>query len=248
QANATIVHIDSEPAEVYQHYNPDLEIVADIGATLRELSDRCEQLGVGCETEWYQDIRDQIIDAVYYDPSDKEPFTVAGVLPLLRESMADDDVLISDVGSHKMTIAQNYLTYEPNTCIISNGLAAMGIAVPGGIAADLAVDENIVVATGDGGFLMNAAEIDTATRLNCGYTILLFNDNDYGLISEKQIQHTGEHFGTELTNPDFIQFAESFGIDGYRPDDWNELEGLLEETISSPGMTVIEIPLARKLE
>ena len=81
-------------------------------------------------------------------------------------------------------------TFRPvtkwNTCIISNGRASMGIAVPGGLAADLAVDANVVAATGDGGFLMNAAEIETATRLGCAYTIVVFNDNDYGLISEKQ--------------------------------------------------------------
>jgi acetolactate synthase-1/2/3 large subunit len=243
QADATIVHIDSEPAEVYQHYNPDLEIVADLAATLQKLIDRCEAIDAGCDTGWYRALREHILEDVTRKPDEDEPFTVAGVLPFLREVMADEDVLISDFGSHKMAIAQNYPTYEPNTCIISNGLAAMGISVPGGIAADLAVDGNVVAATGDGGFLMNAAEIDTATRLNCEYTILVFNDNDYGLISEKQIEHTGEHFGTELTNPDIVAFAESFGIDAYRPAGWNGLKSVLVEVTPTPGMALVEIPL-----
>lgn len=243
KGDATIVHIDNEPAEVYQHYNPDLEIVADLAATLRELTDRCAAIDAGCNPDWYRDLREHILEDVTRKPNDDEPFTVAGVLPYLREVMADEDVLLSDVGTHKMTIAQNYPTYRPNTCIISNGLAAMGIAVPGGIAADLAVDANVVAATGDGGFLMNAAELDTATRLDCGYTILVFNDNDYGLISAKQTAHTGEHFGTELTNPDIVAFAESFGIDAYRPDDWSALESALTETVPTPEMALIELPL-----
>jgi acetolactate synthase-1/2/3 large subunit len=156
--------------------------------------------------------------------------------------MAPEDVLVSDVGSHKMTIAQNYPTYEPNTCIISNGFASMGIAVPGGVAADLAVDANVVAATGDGGFLMNAAEMETATRADCGFTILLFNDDDYGLISEKQESHTGESFGTRLTNPNFVEFAQSFGIDGYRPDTADELRSDLQSAIGG-GMALVEVPV-----
>ncbi|MFP4218015.1 MAG: thiamine pyrophosphate-dependent enzyme, partial [Salinarchaeum sp.] len=125
----------------------------------------------------------------------------------------------------------------------SNGLASMGIAVPGGIAADLAVDANVVAATGDGGFLMNAAEIETATRLDLGYTILLFNDNDYGLISEKQRRHTGESFGTLLSNPDFMTLAESFGIDHYRPETWPELKSVLAEVVPSDRMALVEVVL-----
>ena len=155
--------------------------------------------------------------------------------------MVDEDVLISDVGSHKMAIAQEFPVYEPNTCIISNGLASMGIAVPGGLAADLVCESNVVAATGDGGFLMNAAEIETATRLGLGYTILLFNDDDYGLISEQQEEHTGGHFGTKLSNPDFVAFAESFGIDAYRPETWEEVEEILNEVIPSEEMALVEV-------
>ena len=217
----TIVHIDYEPAEVYEHYNPDVELVADISATLRGLR---EQLDGGTTPTWCRDLHERIVADVSRKPDPDDSFSVKRVLPYLRAAMADEDVLSSDVGSHKMAIAQHFRTYEPNTCIISNGLASMGIAVPGGIAADLAVDANVVVATGDGGFLMNAAEIETATRLGLGFTIVVFNDNDYGLISQTQIDHTGEQFGTELTNPDFQEFAESFGIDGYRPETWPDVE------------------------
>ncbi|MFB6303328.1 MAG: acetolactate synthase large subunit [Haloferacaceae archaeon] len=238
-----IVHVDSEPAEVYEAYNPDVEIVADIGRTLRALTDWCEATAPAFDTDWYADLRAHIVDDVDRRPTAGAPFAVRDVLPLLRAAMAPEDVLISDVGSHKMAIAQDFRTYEPNTCIVSNGLASMGIAVPGGLAADLAVDANVVAATGDGGFLMNAAEIETATRLGCGYTIVVFVDDDYGLISEKQAAHTGEVFGTGLTNPDLVTFAESFGIESHRPESPEALRDAFEAGIGGDGMTLIEVPV-----
>jgi len=234
----TILHLDHEPAEVYAHYNPTVELISDIGVGLEHID---AALDTPAHT-WCSDAHETIhADAVAHH--DSQPFTVAGTVSLLRSAMADSDVLISDVGSHKLTIARQFPTYEPNTCLISNGLASMGIALPGGVAADLAVDDNVVVANGDGGFLMNAAELETATRLDCGFTVIVFVDDDYGLISAKQADHRGEAFGTELTNPDFVAFAESFGVDAYRPDDWNDLAGLLEAQVPSDSLSLIEVPL-----
>ncbi len=235
-----IIHVDHEPAEVYRHYNPDIEIVADISSALGGID---EESTAGSGKAWCGHLHDRIETHVMDRPTD-ESFSVRRALPILRDVMADEDVLISDVGSHKMAIAQNFPVYEPNTCIISNGLASMGISVPGGLAADLAVESNVVAATGDGGFLMNGAEIETATRLGLGYTILLFNDRDYGLITEQQEEHLGEHFGTKLNNPDFVTFAESFGINGYRPETWDELESTLADVVPSDEMALVEVPLA----
>jgi acetolactate synthase-1/2/3 large subunit len=239
----TIVHLDSEPAEVYEHYNPDVEVVSDIAAAVRELDACCDEIDADFERGWYEDLREHILADVTAEPDEDGPFTVEGALPVLRDAMDSADVLLSDVGSHKMTIAQNFVTYEPNTCIISNGLASMGISVPGGLAADLAVESNVVAATGDGGFMMNAAELETATRIGCGYTILLFNDDEYALITEEQAEHRGEHFGTEIQNPDFRAFAESFGIEAYRPDDRDELADALAEAVPSDEMSLVEVVL-----
>jgi acetolactate synthase-1/2/3 large subunit len=239
---APLLHVDSEPAEVYEAYDPDVEVVADIGRTLRALTEWYRSAQPAFEAEWYADLRERIVADIDREPRAEAPFTVAGVLPVLREAMASEDVLISDVGNHKMAIAQNFPTDEPNTCLISNGLASMGIAVPGGLAADLAVDANVVAATGDGGFLMNAAEIETATRIGCGYTIVVFTDDDYGLISAKQRDHTGESFGTGLTNPDFVSFAESFGIDGYRAESREGLYEALDAAVGD-GMALVEVPV-----
>jgi acetolactate synthase-1/2/3 large subunit len=238
--NTRVIHLDFEPAEVYEHYNPEVEIVSDISAGLRAL--RAAEVPE-ISPEWYADLRDSLDEELTDKPSSDDPFSVRDTLPYLREVMNDEDVLISDVGSHKMAIAQNYPTYEPNTCIISNGLASMGISVPGAVSADLAIDKNVVAVTGDGGFMMNGAELETATRLDLGFTVIVFNDNDYGLISEQQEEHTGESFGTRLTNPDFVAFAESFGIDAYRPESWDEVDDVLEETVPSDDLNLVEIQL-----
>jgi len=241
--NATTVHLDSEPAEVYEAYDPEVEVVADVVATLAALADWATDAALDFDDGWYADRRQHIVDDVDREPATEAPFTVRGVLPALREAMADEDVLVSDVGSHKMAIAQNFPTYEPNTVIVSNGLASMGIAVPGGLAADLAVDSNVVAATGDGGFMMNAAELETATRVGCGFAVLVFVDDDYGLISEKQRAHRGAEFGTRIGNPDFVRFAESFGIEARRPETRDELVDAVGWAVGADGMALVEVPV-----
>lgn len=240
-----IIHIDFTPAEVYTHYQPVVEIVADIPATLRELNERLAATSRTFDPSWYVPIRDRIrADINSYDLVEGKPFTVPGVLNLLRAIMGDDDLLISDVGSHKMWIARNFPTRCPNGCLMSNGLASMGFALPGGIAAALHnPKQRIVAAMGDGGFLMNSQELETAKRLGVAFTVIVFNDNDYGLISWKQQMTHGRSIGTRLTNPDFKAYAESFGIKGYRPQTLAELKRQLREAVTSGELCVIEIPI-----
>jgi acetolactate synthase-1/2/3 large subunit len=120
----------------------------------------------------------------------------------------------------------------------------MGIALPGGIAARLAFPEKqIVTVMGDGGFLMNSQEIETAKRIGAGFAIIIFNDNDYGLISWKQHSGAGKTFGTELSNPDFKKYAESFGIRGYAPRNLGQLKSDLSEAITSRELCLVEVPI-----
>ena len=240
-----LVHVDFTPAEVDTYYQPTIEIVADIPATLRELNERLAKTSCMVETSWYMPIRDRIrADINSYDLKEGQPFTVPGVLNLLREIMGDDDLLISDVGIHKVWIARNFPTRCPNGCIISNGLASMGIALPGAIAAALvSPGRRIVAAMGDGGFLMNSQELETAKRLGVVFTVLIFNDNDYGLISWKQQMSRGHATGTRLTNPDFKQYAESFGITAYQPRTLGELRTQLREAVTGGQLCVVEIPI-----
>ncbi|MFQ5637266.1 MAG: acetolactate synthase large subunit [bacterium] len=240
-----IVHIDFVPAEVYSKYNPEVEVVGDISGALWELNQRLADSELVFETEWYEPIRQRIFDDIAsYNLKDGEPFTIPGALNVIREIMDDDGLIISDVGSHKMWIARNFPTCVPNGCIISNGLASMGIALPGGIAASLIEPERqVVCAMGDGGFLMNSQELETAKRLGVGYTVVVFNDNDYGLISWKQSMSKGKSVSTKLTNPDFKLYAESFGIKGYRPHNLDELKEQMRAAITSKELCVVEVPV-----
>jgi acetolactate synthase-1/2/3 large subunit len=238
-----IIHIDFTPAEVYAHYQPAVEVVADIAATLRELNEQLDGSGCQFEADWYAPVQRRIReDIAGYDLREGQPFTIPGTLNILRRIMGPEDLLISDVGSHKIWIARNFPTYTPNGCLISNGLASMGISLPGGVAAALQNPERrIVAAMGDGGFLMNSQELETAKRLGVGFTVLIFNDNDYGLISWKQRRSHGYATGTRITNPDFKAYAESFGIPGYRPSTVAELERVLRRTITARELAVVEV-------
>ncbi len=238
-----IVHIDFTPAEVYTHYQPAVEVVADISASLRALNEALAEGAVRYDAGWYAPVRRRMLeDIASYDLKEGEPFTIPGALNVLRSLMREDDLLISDVGAHKVWIARNFPVNCPNGCLISNGLASMGIALPGAVAAALQdPSRRIVAAMGDGGFLMNSQELETAKRLGVAFTVVIFNDNDYGLISWKQQLVHGRTFGTRLTNPDFKAYAESFGIRGDRPRTLTELRQSLSEAIASRELAVVEI-------
>ncbi|MEE9555010.1 MAG: acetolactate synthase large subunit [candidate division Zixibacteria bacterium] len=240
-----IIHIDFQAAEVYEYYQPAVEIVSDVSGALWALNNHIAESSLKFDCGWIAPIRKRIIDDFEsYRIKDGDEFTVPGTLLLIRELMNPGDILISDVGSHKIWIGRNYPVYEPNSVLMSNGLASMGIALPGGIAAKLALpDRQVVTVMGDGGFLMNSQEIETAKRIGVGFTIIVFNDNDYGLISWKQAGHTGKTFGTGLTNPDFKKYAESFGIKGYAPKTLGGLKDDLKEAITSQELCLVEIPI-----
>src|SRR6185436_21172789 len=156
-------------------------------------------------------------DRASYAHDQEFPVKPQKILWDLREVLEPADIVISDVGAHKMWTARHYRALQPNTCIISNGFAAMGIAVPGAIAAKLAYPERKIVAvTGDAGFMMNSQEIETAIRVGTPFVILIWNDSEYGLITWHQLRRFGRPSHIDFKNPDFVKYAESFGAKGYR--------------------------------
>jgi acetolactate synthase-1/2/3 large subunit len=240
-----IVHIDFNYAEVYAEYTPEVEIVGDISGALWELNRKLQDEKPGFDREWYAPLREKILsDIRSYDLRDGDAFTIPGTLNIIRDILDDCGLLISDVGTHKVWISRNFLTYCPNGCIVSNGLATMGIALPGAIAASL-VDPNrqIVTAMGDGGFMMNSQELETAKRIGAAFTAVVFNDNDYGLISWKQQMSRGRSSGTGISNPDFKAYVESFGIESARPSGLAELKDVLKSAITGGKLNVIEVPV-----
>lgn len=237
-----IIHIDFEYAEVYNEYVPQVEIVADLANSLDLLTEQVE----GKKSDWYVPFRERVLASVnkFKLPDESTEFDAPGIIHATREILADDGLLISDVGSHKMWIARNFPTYISNGCIISNGLASMGISLPGGIAAkSIDPQREVVCIMGDGGSLMNIQELETAKRMGVGYTIIILNDNNYGLIEWKQKRSTIHTTGTKISNPDFVRLAESFGMKGYKPKSIKEFKETLSHTLLTHEMAIIEVDI-----
>lgn len=238
----TILHIDFTPAEVDQAYQPEVEIAADIRETLELLG---PLVGERKQLDYPKKLREYILgDLERHADSDAWPIKPQRILRDLRDGLGRNDLVISDVGAHKMWIARMFLPAEPNTVIISNGFASMGIAVPGAIAAKLVDPARPVVAVcGDGGFLMNSHELETAVRLKVNPVIVVFNDNGFGLIQYKQLKKFGRTFGVEFGNPDLVKFAESFGVKAWRLGSAKEFRPVLAEALKQKGPSLIEIPI-----
>ena len=237
-----VIHIDFLPAEVDEHYSVEVEIVGDLAHTLWMLNERMKKEPVQFELQQHATIREEMLDDFSAHSEDKTKGIIRPqkVLWDVREAMGPSDILLSDVGAHKMWIARYYQCDEPNTCLISNGFCSMGFALPGAIGAFIARPESRILAIcGDGGFLMNVQEMETARRLNANITVMIWEDHAYGLIEWKQDTKFGKH--TELTfdNPDWVQLAHAFDWHAERVDDAEDLRGALAE--KRPSLIIVPI-------
>ena len=238
-----IIHIGQTPAEVDSSYNPLAEAVGDISDSLEEILKRVDRSG---KPEPYAVQLRANIQADYEEHAHDDSFPIKPqkLIYDLRQVMGPEDIVISDVGAHKMWMARHYHCDRPNTCIISNGFAAMGIALPGAIAAKLvAPSRKVVAVTGDGGFMMNCQELETALRINTPFVTIIFNDGGYGLIEWKQINHFGASSFIKFGNPDFVKFAESMGLKGYRITASTDFIPTLKEALAQDVPTVIDCPV-----
>ncbi|MCF6212066.1 MAG: acetolactate synthase large subunit [Gammaproteobacteria bacterium] len=237
----TLIHIDSSPAEVDAHYGISVGVVGDIKHTL----DRIAGQSVPHGGHRMRSLREALIEEMNQHRDDAEcPVKPQKIIWDLRTAMDLEDIVICDVGAHKMWMARMFRCEYPNTCLISNGFASMGIAVPGAIAAKLACPERKVVAvTGDGGFLMNVQEIETACRLKIPMVVLIWNDAAYGLIEWKQMNQFGRTSHVKFNNPDFIQLAQSFGAKGYRIEQADQLLPTLRQALNDDAVSIIDCPV-----
>ena len=236
-----IIHIDAHPAEVDEHYIVAAGVIGDIGTALPEISalaSRQEQFAAGA-------LRRTILDELAECAEDPGfPMKPQRIIWDLRKTLSDRDIVISDVGAHKMWMARMYQAQQPNTCIISNGFASMGIGVPGAIAAKIAFPDRVALTvTGDAGFLMNSQEIETALRIGTPIVILVWTDSEYGLIKWHQLRHFGRASNITFRNPDFVKYAESFGAKGYRVEAASELAPILSQAIADDTVVVIDCPV-----
>jgi acetolactate synthase I/II/III large subunit len=238
-----IIHIGALAAEIDSSYIPIVEVVGDISDSLNEILRRADRTAK--PEPHIAEVRANIIEEYErYGKDDGFPIKPQKLIYDLRQVMGPDDIVISDVGAHKMWMARHYHCDRPNTCLISNGFAAMGIAIPGAIAAKLVYpDRKIVAVTGDGGFMMNCQELETALRVGTNFVTIIFNDGGYGLIEWKQEDYFGRSAFIKFGNPDFVKFAESMGLKGYRVEAATDLIPILKEALAQDVPTVIDCPI-----
>jgi acetolactate synthase I/II/III large subunit len=250
-----IVHIDTQPAEVDAAYRPEVELIGDIEGTLERLLAALLPLGISGrdadarhrskEILVHADLRTALLaELAAHDADEGAPIAPQRAIAELRRALGPSDIIVSDVGAHKVWIARLFQAYEPNTVIISNGFAAMGIALPGAIAAKLVhPDRKVVALCGDGGFLMNSQELETARRIGANITVVIWRDDGYGLIDWKQRNEFGRPFAVDFGNPDFVAYAQSFGLAGFRAESAQDLGGVLRRALDHEGTSVVDIPI-----
>jgi len=236
-----IIHINPSPAEVDEHYIVEVGVIGDVGQALDGIAERAT-----VKQEYVAaNLRQTIVDEMVAHADDSGfPVKPQKILWDLRQALNPEDIVISDVGAHKMWMARMYQAEHSNTCIISNGFASMGIAVPGAVAAKFVFPERKVVAvTGDAGFMMNSQEIETALRYGQAFVILIWTDSEYGLIKWHQLRNFGRPSNIAFNNPDFVKYAESFGAKGYRVESAGDLLPTLKQAIADDTVVIVDCPV-----
>jgi acetolactate synthase-1/2/3 large subunit len=238
-----IVVIDSVAAEIDEFFMPEVELIGDIAHVLARLAASCHRHGVrrppDCE------LHEVVMGAFNEAPRDEHfPLRPPRVLWEIREALGRDDLLISDVGLHKLWIGRMFPAHEPGTVLIANGLAGMGFALPSGIAAKLVHPRrSVVTVSGDGGFLMNCQELETAVRLRTPIVNIVWENGQFGSIAWKQDKRFGRHFDVGFGNPDFVKLAESFGMPAWRCSSAEDFAPRLREALALPLPSLIVVPI-----
>ena len=241
-----IVHADFLPAEVDEHYNPEVELIGELAHTLWAFNQRLDGAELDFDLDGQRDMRRRMGEdlATHADDDTEGLVRPQKALWDARQVLGPEDILLSDVGAHKMWIARHYHCHEPNTCLIPNGFCSMGFALPGAIAASLVhPDRRILAVCGDGGFMMNVQEMETARRLNSNFVAMVWEDGGYGLIAWKQETEFERHTDLSFGNPDWLKLAAAFGWHGYRVERSIDLAPTLEKAFNDEGPSLVIVPI-----
>jgi acetolactate synthase-1/2/3 large subunit len=242
-ADKKIIHVHRFPAEVDVHYPVDVGIEGDISASLDALTDRLD--GITFDSPVTTPSDDLLAEELTRGQQDSRfPLAPQRIVADTRAALDRADVVLVDTGAVKMWMGRLYPTYEPNTCLISNGLSTMAFALPGALGVKLAKpDRKVLAVMGDGAFLMNSQEIETAVRERIPLIVLIWEDSAYGLIEWKMDLELGEHSNVAFTNPDVVKYADSFGAKGYRLSSADELLPTLRAALQEDAVSIIACPV-----
>ena len=239
-----VIHINFFKAHIDDVYFPQIEVIGDIANSISKITKKIT-VSQKWNFNYYKKVKEEVERHTQQD-SDCSNFPVKPqrLVSDVRMAVPEDGIITLDNGIYKIWFSRSYHAYEPNSIILDNALASMGAGLPSGIAAKIVKPKKKVLAIcGDGGFLMNSQELETAVRLNLDLTVLIVNDGAYGMIKWKQKIMKFDDWGLDFTNPDFVQYAESYGAKGHRVSKTEELLPLLQKCLNSKGVHVIDLPI-----
>jgi acetolactate synthase-1/2/3 large subunit len=244
----TIVHIDSVPADIDNHYQPTLELLGNVAATLTALNDNLTGLTLtnDYQTEIAQQRKALVdIDVVELNHTPGGPgLNPVAVLLALREELDDEATITCDVGSVYIYMARHFRVYEPRRLLFSNGQQTLGVALPWAMAASLVRPGTAVVSvSGDGGFLFSAQELETATRLGLTFTHIILRDNSYDMVGFQEVMKYRRKSGVQLGDYDIVSYAAAFGAHGYRVNTLDEFTTTLRQALAEDGPSLIDVPV-----
>ncbi|RCS24211.1 acetolactate synthase large subunit [Phyllobacterium salinisoli] len=238
-----VIHVSYQSATVEQVYHPDIEVIGDIGAAVEALAGRLE--GKLTPDEGMLDLRQRILARINdRAEEDRFPVTPQRLVHDVRNVMPEDGIVCLDNGMYKIWFARNYRTHVANTLLLDNALATMGAGLPSAMmAAMLHPDRRVMAVCGDGGFMMNSQEMETAVRLGLNLVVVILNDSAYGMIRWKQAVDGFPDFGMSFGNPDFVRYAEAYGATGSRVSAVEDLVPTLEAAFAGGGVHLVDVPI-----
>jgi acetolactate synthase I/II/III large subunit len=239
-----VIHVNFSPAEVDPVYFPQLNVVGDITHSVKELAAHLQKQP-HWEFTFFKKVKSEVETHLStYFKDERFPMLPQRLVHLLRNNLASGDVITLDNGIYKIWFARNYTCHLPNTLILDNSLASMGAGLPSAMMVNILYpDRKVVAVCGDGGFMMNSQEMETAVRLNLNLTAIILNDHAYGMIKWKQQDMGFEDFGLDYNNPDFVKYAESYGAKGFRPESDQHFREILETCLKTDGVKLIDLPV-----
>ena len=240
----TVIHINYKAAEVDQVYFPQLEVIGDIAGSVERLGSRLDGK-LQCDRSYYTALHHEIASHISETSDDERfPMVPQRVVADVRSVMARDDIVALDNGIYKIWFARNYIANEPGTILLDNALATMGAGLPSAMmAAMLSPGRRVLAVCGDGGFMMNSQELETAVRLGLNLVVLVLNDAAYGMIRWKQDQLGFPDYGLTFSNPDFVTYAKSYGATGHRVERSADLVAVLNAAFEAGGVHLVDLPV-----
>ena len=240
----TVIHVNFSPAAVDEVYFPQLELIGDVASSFQRLADRLDPVA-GHDFDYFMRVRGEVLKHIAEGTDDPRfPLIPQRIVADVRAVMPPDGIIALDNGTYKIWFARNYLTKQSNTVLLDNALATMGAGLPSAMmVAMLYPDRRVMAICGDGGFMMNSQEMETAVRLGLDLVVLIIRDDSYGMIRWKQAHADLPDWGLDFGNPDFVKYAMSYGASGHRVEATEEFLPILERCYEAGGVHLVEVPV-----